>query len=132
VRLIVAGSRGCTDYEMVVFYLQRDYADRVTEIVSGGAAGSDGLGDRYSLEYLGKPATRFDAAWDNLSTIGAIVKVGANGRRYNANAGFERNHHMAEYGDELAAFWDGISHGTQDMIVLMNTRGKPVKVYRYD
>lgn len=131
-KLAVVGGRDFKDYEMLAFVLDRDFGGRITEIVTGGALGADALGDRYSLERLGKPATKFEAAWNNVTAPGAIVKVNSRGERYNANAGFERNHYVASYSDEMAAFWDGISHGTQDVVGIMKAARKPTKVYRYD
>jgi hypothetical protein len=38
---------------------------------------------------------------------------------------------MAAVADALVAFWDGQSRGTADMIRLMQTAGKPVRVVRF-
>lgn len=42
-----------------------------------------------------------------------------------------RNRRMAERGDVLLAFWDGVSGGTSDMVCRMVARGKPVRVVPY-
>ena len=45
-------------------------------------------------------------------------------------AGKIRNRQMAQAGDILVAFWDGVSNGTAHMIQCMRTLGKPVVVVR--
>jgi hypothetical protein len=39
---------------------------------------------------------------------------------------------MAQAGDILVAFWDGVSNGTAHMIQCMRQLGKPVVVIRTD
>lgn len=115
-KLIVAGSRNS---KATLDFLSKAingfyFADKITEIVSGGARGIDLLGEEYAVTY-NIPIKRFDAKWDDLDVPNARVKV-RNGKEYNANAGFDRNEEMAKYADALIAIWDGKSPGTKHMI----------------
>lgn len=99
-KLIIAGSRNFTDYgflcKQVDWYIQdKD----ITAIISGGANGADSLGEKYSKE-KNIPFELFAAEWD----------------KYGKSAGYIRNQDMAENGDYLIVFWDGISKGTKNMI----------------
>jgi len=111
-KVIVAGSRGWTDYDTV-----RSTLDIVTEgaknleVVSGTARGVDQMGERYASE-RGLPCTRFPAEW----------------RRYGKRAGYLRNEQMADYADTLVAFWDGKSPGTEHMINLARSRNMTITV----
>ena len=99
-KIIIAGSRDYDDYKSlceVCDTLLQSETD--IEIVSGTAKGADRLGERYAIE-RGFPVTKFPADWE----------------RYGRAAGYRRNTAMAEYGNYLIAFWDGLSKGTQMMI----------------
>lgn len=66
---IITGSREFTDYEYFCNCVS-SVAGTSDMIVSGGARGTDELAERYSLEYLRKPAKiiRADfATWGNLA-----------------------------------------------------------------
>ena len=83
----------------------------VTEVVSGGAAGVDSLGEDWATnEWV--PLRVFGPDWG----------------RYGKSAGFRRNEQMGDYADALVALWDGQSRGTKHMIEYMRSLGKPVHV----
>jgi len=88
-----------------------DPYEDITEVVSGTADGADAAGEAWA-DSCRIPVRRFPAAW-------AI---------HGKAAGKLRNREMAEYGDALLAFWDGMSSGTCDMVTRMVARGKPVRV----
>ena len=114
-RLIVAGSRDFSDYELLCEVLDEFLGGlniEAVEIVSGGARGADRLGERYARERLKVPAKLFLADW----------------RSEGRSAGITRNIRMGQYGDALVAFWDGESRGTGHMISLMKSLKKPCKV----
>ena len=95
-KLIVAGSRGITDYKVVKKHLDSLRKEiNFTHIVSGCARGPDQLGERYAVEN-NLPCVQFPANW------------GLHGK----SAGYIRNAEMIAYADGLLAFWDGISKGT--------------------
>lgn len=117
VRVVVAGSRGFSDYELLKRTLDEDlkeYDYSEIEIVSGEADGADKLGERYQEEH-GCALKQFPPDWD----------------RFGDSAGHRRNADMAYYGDWVYCFWDGISSGTRGMVNVSRRAGKKVKVIRY-
>ena len=111
-RVIIAGSRGITDYELVLDAVEKAGFD-ITEVVSGTARGVDRLGERFA-EDTGVALARFPADW--------------NGPHKKA-AGHIRNRKMAEYADALIAIWDGKSSGTSNMINEARKLGLQVYVH---
>lgn len=104
-KVIVAGSRGITDYEIVKGSIEAS-PFIISEIVSGGARGVDRLGERWAEE-TNCPYTRFPAEW----------------HKHGRSAGYIRNTHMANYADALIAIWDGHSPGTRHMIKAAREKG---------
>lgn len=49
--------------------------------------------------------------------------------RYGRSAGARRNAEIVKQADEVVAFWDGKSRGTQITIAMARAAGKPVTVY---
>lgn len=125
VRLIVAGTRTFEDYAMakekldrIVLGLQEDNPGAPVVIISGDARGADQLGIRYALD-RGLAIRRFPAQWN----------------QYGRMAGPMRNAQMMSYAKEgipaLAAFWDGKSRGTKNMIDTANRAKAKVTVITY-
>ena len=112
-RVVIAGGRKFDNYELL-----REICDGVIpvtpEIVSGGARGTDKLGERYAKE-KGFDLKLFPAEWD----------------KHGKGAGHIRNRQMAEYGDMLIAFWDGESKGTKNMIETSMKLGLKVLIHKY-
>jgi hypothetical protein len=113
-KTIIAGGRTITDYQLVNDAIQESGFD-IGEIVSGGAAGVDTLGEQYALEN-DISVKRFPADWD----------------RHGRAAGPIRNVQMTEYADALIAVWDGKSKGTKHMIGTATKQGLQVYVKRTD
>lgn len=116
-KIIVAGSRGFDNYQMLHDKLQQithNYDNTQLEIVSGTARGADQLGERYAAQYNIK-LTKFPADWDT----------------FGRSAGYRRNKQMAEYADACIVFWDGVSRGTQHMIKLANEAGLLYTIVKY-
>jgi hypothetical protein len=119
-KLIVAGSRGITDREMIADMLcelvSTIYEDRSVSIVSGMARGPDRIAyDFAKAEDV--TCYEFYPDWDKHGKI----------------AGFIRNREMGDFADGLLAFWDGKSSGTKDMIdYMLITKKKPVHLVRVD
>ena len=114
-RVIVAGSRDFHDYGFLLNKLDWALSNREASgitIVSGGAKGVDALGERYAKDY-GLSIERYPADW---STHGKA-------------AGPIRNRQMAENADALAAFWDGKSRGTKNMIEEARKKGLRVIIF---
>lgn len=112
-KVIIAGSRTFFDYKMLCEYADfklSNISDDI-EIVSGGAAGADRLGEKYAKDH-GYSLHVFPADWD----------------RYGRQAGYIRNVQMAEYADALIAFWDGRSKGTKHMIEEAKHKGLKIGI----
>lgn len=118
-KLIVAGSRGFTDYDLltrVLFAMANvELANKRLGIVSGMARGADQLGVRFAGEH-GLALYKYPANWNGL------------GKR----AGFIRNTQMGNFSDGLLAFWDGQSNGTKHMVDYMHRLKKPVHLIKYN
>lgn len=118
-KLIVAGSRGFTDYELLtrVLFAMADVelANKRLGIVSGMARGADQLGVRFAGEH-GLALYKYPANWNGL------------GKR----AGFIRNTQMGNFSDGLLAFWDGQSKSTIHIIDYMHQLKKPVHLIKYN
>lgn len=113
-RVIIAGSRGLSSYEVVEHAVASSGFD-VTTVVSGGARGADRLGEKWA-ENNGAPVARYLPDWD------------AEPRA----AGHIRNRVMADNADALVAVWDGSSPGTRGMIEIARAKGLPTYVRRTD
>lgn len=121
-RIIIAGSRGFTNYKLLTQVLSQYINGMETseiEIISGTARGTDQLGEQFAKENNLK-LTRFPADWS----------------KYGKSAGYIRNSKMAEYAAQeygvLFAFWDGESRGTQHMINLAKKAKLDVKITLYE
>ena len=117
--VVVAGGRDYTNFEFVCKKL--DYvlkniikAGYKINIIWGGAAGADTLGQKYAA-LRGYKDTLFKADWN------------AHGKK----AGYIRNEQMAIACTHVVCFWDGQSKGTKHMIELAKKHNKHLVVSRY-
>ena len=124
-RVIVAGGRNLKDYKLIEHTLNElmENQPNQIEIVSGGQMSIDEFGNRFGADYLAEQ-------WAEKNAI-QIHKFPANWNKHNKAAGPIRNRQMAQYGDALIAFWDGITRGTQSMIEEARAAKLPVNVIRY-
>jgi len=100
-KLIIAGSRDITDYNILLIALTKfDLHKKITQIISGTARGVDQLGELYAKNN-DIPIKRMPADWN----------------KYGRSAGYRRNEEMAKVGDACLAIWNG-SQGTYHMINL--------------
>lgn len=83
-------------------------------LVSGGARGADKLGENFADEHQLEKII-FPAEW----------------KKYGAAAGPIRNKLIVEDCDEVIAFWDGKSTGTNHSIGYARELGKPVQIIRF-
>jgi len=113
-KLIIAGSREITEYELLskimVSYMIRKGC-LIKEVVSGTAKGIDTLGERWAQENS-IPVKRFPADWN----------------RFGRAAGFKRNEVMGDYADEAVVIILNHSRGSEHMAQCMKTLGKRVSV----
>jgi hypothetical protein len=116
-KVIIAGGRDYQDYSelkrRVISIVELNKWENI-EVVSGGADGTDKMGERLASQ-AAWPVTKFPADW----------------KTYGKSAGPMRNREMANYADALIAFWDGKSKGTKNMIEEANRRNLIVKVFDY-
>ncbi len=119
-RLIVCGGTDFEDHEALKAGLDGLLSrfERVT-LVSGGARGADALAERYAAE-RGLEIRVFPAEW----------------KRFGRGAGPVRNRAMLAFAREaspaVAAFWDGKSRGTANMLSLARKAGVPCHVFPYE
>lgn len=112
-RTIIAGSRTVEHIALVEQAIEAS-GFRITEVVSGCAAGADLFGEQWAKRKM-IPIKRFPADW----------------RTRGKRAGVLRNEDMARYADQLIAVWDGVSPGTRDMIERARHHGLVVHVFAY-
>lgn len=113
-RCIIAGSRTATFDDVWDAMDACEWADQITEVVSGTARGADLAGEAWA-EMEGLPVERFPADWD----------------KEGKSAGFKRNRKMADYagcvwggnGGACITVWDGESKGTAHMMDLAKMAG---------
>lgn len=111
-KLAIVGSRDFNNYELLKSTILGKFnLSDINEIVSGGARGADTLADKFSEEF-DIDMVVFEAEWD----------------KYGRSAGPKRNKMIVEYCDELIAFWDGKSTGTNHSITYAKSLNKKVDV----
>lgn len=134
-KVIIAGSRNATQYDMVRTALNRIFKEPFI-VISGCATGADKLGECYAKEY-NLQVERYPADWKNLNAEPCYVKHNSHGA-YNALAGHNRNRQMLQAvlnnpdGGCVVAFWNGKSSGTRNMIHISQAVGIPVHIIRYE
>ena len=108
-RVAVIGSREARE-KIKVSILRMLPAD-VSEIVSGGAEGVDTYAEDLA-DILGLPVKKFLPNYE----------------KYGKQAPLMRNLEIIDYADEVLAFWDNHSKGTQHVIVNCIKMQKPVRI----
>ena len=97
-RVIIAGSRNCTDFNLLLEAINESGYD-ITTVVSGRARGVDTLGETWARQHH-RPVDTYPADWDH----------------YGKAAGHIRNTAMAKNADALIALLAPDSRGTANMI----------------
>jgi len=108
----IVGSRSFTDYEKFK-QVVNPYRKQITQIVSGGAAGADGLAFNYACE----------------NSI-PIIEILPDWNKFGKSAGPIRNKEIVVISDFILAFWDGISRGTKNTLEICKKLNKKHKVIR--
>src|SRR5438128_11066398 len=106
-KLIIAGSRTFTDYQLLCQTLAPE-KHRITQVITGSASGADRLGIRWAVSHSGR-LKGFPAGW----------------QRCRKSAGVRRSFQMAQAGDLLLALCDGRCAGTRHMISCNQRRSTP-------
>ena len=118
-RLIVCGGVDFNDYDYFKSQMDRliTYYENI-RLVSGHARGADTLAEQYAEE-RGIPIEVFPAEW----------------KKYGRAAGPIRNRAMLTYAKEetpvIAAFWNGHSRGTGNMIRQAKDAGAECHIFSY-
>lgn len=115
-RVLIAGSRGYTDYGEACRHINKcleSVSDSDIIIISGGAYGADKLGERYAAENGYK-----------------IEKHLPDWKRYGRSAGIIRNREMMIEADLVICFWDGESRGRRSMVEFSKRLGKKLRVIK--
>ena len=107
-KLLIAGSRGITDFDFAPYI-----PDGTDTIISGGAKGIDTLAEQYAEQ-------------NGLKKI--IIKPEY--EKYGKVAPLKRNDQIADYADEVIAFWDGESRGTMYTVKQFQRLGKKITLLR--
>lgn len=100
-KVIIAGSRSCTDYALLEKAIEESGFE-ITQVIYGGAQGADLLGKQWAI----KNNISFETFLPDWNQFGNY-------------AGNLRNVEMAKEADALIALWDGKSTGTEHMILTM-------------
>lgn len=110
-KVIIAGSRGIKSYDTIEAGMATcPFRDQISRVLCGMCEGPDLLGREWAkIHHI--PCDEFKPDW----TLGNYM-------------GMVRNHVMGDEADCLAAFWDGESKGTLDMINYMKKLMKPVHI----
>jgi hypothetical protein len=114
-KLAIVGGRDFDNYALlstIVDELRTRFT--ITEIVSGGAAGTDSLGKRYAQDHT-LPLMVFEPNW----------------KKYGKAAGVIRNTDIIVNADIVLAIWDGASKGTNDSIRKAKKYNKRLFVHDY-
>lgn len=115
-RLLVCGGRDYVNTVMV--YRTLDALHRrtpVTEFIQGGAKGADRIAKEWAMTKVEIIRWECKAAWLDLSHPDAVIKVRADGTKYDAKAGHRRNARMLEWKPDLVVAFPG-GGGTADMV----------------
>jgi hypothetical protein len=110
-RVLVAGSRGFFDYEILSSVLDKHYKDEDILIVSGGAKGVDALAEKYARRHK-LHMKIFQAEWKTRGKLAGLI----------------RNTKTVDFCDEAIIFWDGRSRGILDTIKKMRRAKKYFRV----
>jgi hypothetical protein len=107
-RTIIAGSRNCNDYHLLLDAID-ECSWTPTVIISGSARGVDTMGEDWAFDHK-IPCEKYPADWN----------------KYGKSAGYKRNVLMAEKAEALIVLWDGVSKGTGHMIDIAQRKGLAV------
>jgi len=134
-KIIVAGSRDCTDRNLIFDTITEGIKElgKPSVIIAGGCRGVDKIAVEYAKEY-GINYTEYPADWNDIKCEGANIKERVNPwtkkkERYNSMAGFQRNKRMAIDGDALICINIGSTPGTKNMVQL--AKDYNLKIYEY-
>ena len=135
IRIMIAGSRGFNDYQLLKNTIDKVLADlNLTQEniidVNGEAKGADNLGGRYAKE-KGYSIESYPAKWKDLNATPCKIKYNKYGP-YNCLAGMNRNVDMVKVSNIVFMFHDGTSHGTAHDLELCKKYNKKYVYINYN
>lgn len=111
--ILISGSRTFSNLDLVKEFVKGLPSD--TTLLNGRAPGVDNV-------------ARNQALFESFS----VKDYPAEWHKYGKSAGIIRNHIMVDLADEVYCFWDGVSHGTKDVIDYATQQGKLRRVFYSD
>lgn len=129
-RLGIVGHRDFHDVDFIMDQLLSTWGFDILDydtIVSGGAPGVDTCAEAIAVR-LGYAPIIHRADWDYLDAPDARIRTRADGTKYNAAAGPNRNKLIVRDSDYIFAFKAAGSKGTQSTINIANRQGVFVHV----
>lgn len=121
-KIIVTGGRTYFNRKLLRKILD-DY--KPTMIIEGGALGADLLAHHYADDNKIENKT-YKADWEDLSHPDARIKIRADGKKYDAQAGHRRNRKMLEENQDAIVIAFPGGHGTADCVKTANELGMVV------
>lgn len=111
-KVAIVGSRNI-QFNTISDFIPINLSEKITEIITGGAAGIDSLAIKYAKE-------------NNIK----ITIIEPEYKRYKKAAPLMRNQTIVDLSDYVLAIWDGKSKGTKYTIDYANKINKKIKVYK--
>lgn len=113
-RTIIAGSRSCSQIDIVRALQLCPFTNDISLVLSGTARGADTYGEKWARAH-NLPIERYPADWSR-----------------GKSAGLDRNWEMVDRAEALLAVWDGVSRGTKHVIEAAKSRGLRVYVHGFE
>lgn len=117
-KVVIAGGRDFNDFSKLCNNMDNLLRERAKinsiVIISGGARGTDTLGERYA----------------HLRGF-RLIKMKADWNKHGKSAGFIRNKEMLHLADGVVCFWDSKSRGTKHMIGITKGSLIPLRIIFY-
>lgn len=96
--VVVCGGRKYNNWHTLSRWLDDLHAERtIRELMEGGASGADRLAELWCNRHPEVIHHQERAAWNDLSHDDAVIRVRADGSKYDAKAGNRRNGRMKDW-----------------------------------
>lgn len=125
-KTIIAGGREFRDFDRAFKLLDNHHKESPITLVLCGMA----LHWLWESDPLIGGADRAGYEWAEKRGV-PIAPYPADWRLHGKDAGYVRNVEMGAEAQGAVVFWDGKSKGSKNMIKIMNSLGKPVKIIPY-
>lgn len=130
-KVAIIGSRDFKSYKQLEQAINES-GFKITEVISGGANGTDSLAELWALNHKVK-CTVYEAEWDNIKKQPCSIKTRKDFKgktvKYNALAGFNRNTQIIDRAEAVIAIQFIPTPGTQDSIAKAKKKGIPIFIF---